>query len=197
VLTGAAVRMRRARSWAPAGGMPRPRVCIPPCVSAMREIQGISVAAIRGRDEVALAAPPERVFAVLADFAGYARWWPWFVRVEPVALTPELVGSTLLLDPLGAPTFEWRVERVEPARLLRLRYQRGPYAGTGEWSLAPGAPSLPGGGSGTRVGYAVDVTTSHPLLQPLGRVVDLGLVHSLLMTQVLRGLAARVGEGGR
>lgn len=49
--------------------------------------------------EIGIAAPPERVWALLTDFAGYAAWNPWIVGIEG-ALAP---GTTLRLKSIHVP----------------------------------------------------------------------------------------------
>jgi uncharacterized protein YndB with AHSA1/START domain len=149
----------------------------------------VSVTTIRARDAVLLPAAPEAVWDVLVDFPAYDAWWPWMVRVEPLTIAPAVVGSNVAVRPLAGPDFQWRVHEAVAAERLRLRYHSGPYAGMGEWRLVPDAPS-----GGTLVSYEVDLTTSHPLLQPLSRLVNLGALHSLLMESVLEGLGREVAR---
>ncbi len=54
---------------------------------------------IRIETSIRIAAPPDRVWAVLTDLAGYARWNPWVVEVAG-SLAP---GSILALRSVHAP----------------------------------------------------------------------------------------------
>jgi uncharacterized protein YndB with AHSA1/START domain len=155
----------------------------------------VSVTTIRARDGIRVAAAPEVVWRVLTDWNAYGAWWPWLVYVEPLEATPAVVGSNYAVRPLAGLDFQCRVLDAVPAERMRLRYHSGPYAGTGEWRLAPDPE-----GGGTIVSYEVDLTTTHPLLQPLSRLVNLGGLHSLIMGSVLEGLgreAARRADGAQ
>jgi len=149
-----------------------------------RRAADTSVAAIRASDGIVIAAPIEVVWAVLTDVEGYARWWPWPLRVGETRCEEAIVGSTYEISPVAAPGFVCRVESAAAPSQLRVRYVRGPFAGTGEWQLERGERA-----THTRARYAVDLTTAHLLLQPLAHVVSLGAVHSFVMGAVLAALA--------
>lgn len=149
-----------------------------------RRAADTSVAAIRASDGIVIAAPIDVVWAVLTDVEGYARWWPWPLRVGEARREDALVGSTYEISPVAAPDFVCRVESAASPSHLRVRYVRGPFAGVGEWRLEPDEQA-----ACTRVRYAVDLTTAHLLLQPLAQVVSLGAVHSFVMGTVLAALA--------
>jgi hypothetical protein len=94
---------------------------------------------------IEIAAPPERVWAVLADFPRYPDWNP-FIRA--IAGTPAL-GSrlTVTLQPPGAKamTFHPRVLAAHPPRELRWRGRfllPGLLDGEHSFVIEP----LPGGG---------------------------------------------------
>lgn len=149
-----------------------------------RRAADTSVAAIRASDGILIGAPVEVVWAVLTDVEGYARWWPWPLRVGETRREEAIVGSTYEISPVAAPGFVCRVDSAAPPSKLRVRYVRGPFAGSGEWRLEPGERAAQ-----TRACYAVDLTTAHLLLQPLAHVVSLGAVHSFVMGAVLAALA--------
>lgn len=151
-------------------------------VTSHREV---AVAAIRADDGVIAAAPDDVVWRTLADFERFAAWWPWPLRPRAAHVAATLVGSRYEVRPLAGPDFECEVVAAEPPALMRVRYVRGPYAGTGEWRLAREA-GQPGR---TSVRYVVDLTTTHPLLQPIGRVVGLDALHSFVAGGVLAALA--------
>lgn len=161
-------------------------------VTSRREV---AVSAIRSDDGVVAEAPDDLVWRTLADFGRFASWWPWPLRPRATHVAPTLVGSRYEVRPLAGPDFECEVVAIEPPALLRVRYVRGPYAGTGEWRLSreAGAPGR------TRVRYVVDLTTSHPVLAPIGRVVGLDALHSFVSGGVLAALAReaerRLGSG--
>ena len=149
-----------------------------------RRAADTSVAAIRVSDGILIDAPIEVVWGVLTDVEGYARWWPWPLRVGETRREEAIVGSTYEISPIAAPGFVCRVESAAPPSHMRVRYVRGPFAGAGEWLLDPVDHA-----THTRVRYAVDLTTAHLLLQPLAHVVSLSALHSFVMGAVLAALA--------
>jgi uncharacterized protein YndB with AHSA1/START domain len=149
-----------------------------------RRAADTSVAAIRASDGIVIAAPIEVVWAVLTGVDRYARWWPWPLRVVDARREEALVGSTYEINPVAAPGFVCRVETAAAPSRLRVRYVRGPFAGAGEWRLEPADHP-----AHTRARYAVDLTTTHLLLQPLNHVLSLSAVHSYVMGAVLAALA--------
>jgi uncharacterized protein YndB with AHSA1/START domain len=82
------------------------------------------------------AAPPERVWEVLLDGRHWSRWnggVDWML-VEG-ALAP---GALVTLKPKGAPQTAFRIEAVQPGRLLALAVRFGPVAALRlRWELAP------------------------------------------------------------
>jgi hypothetical protein len=73
------------------------------------------------RTEIEIAAPAERVWAVLTDFAAFPRWNPFIRRIDGV-LAPRLRLSVRIQPPGGrAMTFRPVVLRVEPERHLSWR----------------------------------------------------------------------------
>jgi uncharacterized protein YndB with AHSA1/START domain len=143
---------------------------------------------ITATDQILVPASPAAVWRVLADLNRYSAWWPKPVGIRATTITPELEGSDLEVRPRGGPAFHWLVERAVPDSLLLLRYHTGPYQGTGTWLLEPVL-------EGTRVVYALDLTTTHPLLRLIGRVTNLGRAHSRMMRPVLDRLRHAVTGG--
>jgi uncharacterized protein YndB with AHSA1/START domain len=82
------------------------------------------------------AAPPARVWEVLLDGR---RWSLWDPGVQWMVVEGPLVPGTLLtMKPRRLPQTAFRVEAVEPRRLLALAVQFGPVAALRlGWELAP------------------------------------------------------------
>ena len=139
---------------------------------------------IRAVDEILLPQRPERVWPVVADVAGYARWWPRSVGVRALNDVAG-AGAEVEIRPRGGRAFRCCVTDVDEPRSLCLRYGGGFIEGVGEWRLEPVA-------GGTRVRYAVDVAACGWAAAVLGRVVDFGRLHSRWMQQVLQNLAGAV-----
>ncbi|HEV2641266.1 MAG TPA: SRPBCC family protein [Candidatus Elarobacter sp.] len=84
------------------------------------------------------AAPPERVWEALLDGRRWSLWNPGvdWMTVEG-ALEP---GGLLTMKPKGAPQTAFRIEAVQPGRLLALAVRFGPVATMRlRWELAPEA----------------------------------------------------------
>lgn len=65
--------------------------------------------------EALIAAPPERVWALLTGFAGYARWNPYIVRVEGAAVA----GSDIIVHSVP---IEGRPPMVAAVRVVSADY---------------------------------------------------------------------------
>lgn len=99
--------------------------------------------------DITIAAPPEVVWRILTDFAGYARWNPFIV--EAAGEAREGARFTALFRPAGARGVRLRprVLRAEPYRELRWRGSvlvPGLYDGEHAFTLT----ALPGGGTRVR-----------------------------------------------
>jgi uncharacterized protein YndB with AHSA1/START domain len=96
------------------------------------------------------AAPPARVWAVLLDGPRWSLWNPGveWMTVEG-ALEP---GRLLTMKPKGAPQTAFRIEAVQPERLLALAVRFGPLATLRlRWELTPEA-------GGTTIVQTVGIT---------------------------------------
>jgi len=84
------------------------------------------------------AAPPEHVWDVLLDGP---RWSSWSAGVDWMTVEGALQpGGLLTMKPKGAPQTAFRIEAVEPRRLLALAVRFGPVATLRlRWELAPEA----------------------------------------------------------
>jgi ribosome-associated toxin RatA of RatAB toxin-antitoxin module len=134
---------------------------------------------------ITIAATPAEVWRVLVDVAGYPKWWPRSVGLRLLAGGKEALGSELEIKPFGGRPFCCRVEEVCEMTSMRLAYFGGGVEGHGEWRIERVA-------QGTRVGYRLDVVAHGRLVRWIGKVVDLGGVHSRSMQGVLRNLERTV-----
>ena len=84
------------------------------------------------------AAPPERVWEALLDGR---RWSLWDHGVDWMTVEGVLEpGGLLTMKPKGAPQTAFRIEAVQPGRLLALAVRFGPVATMRlRWELAPEA----------------------------------------------------------
>jgi uncharacterized protein YndB with AHSA1/START domain len=136
---------------------------------------------IHANDEITIPAPLSDVWPVLADVAGYPRWWPRSLGVRVLSTGGELLGTEVEMRPSGGRPFLCRVEAVEAPTRIRMRYGGGFIEGFGEWRLEPL-------GAQTRVSYQLEVQARGWLVFCLGKVMNLASVHSRSMQEVLKNL---------
>lgn len=110
--------------------------------------------------EAVFAAPIEKVYGVIVDYARYPEFVPGIKACRPIAVGGER-HVEYELD-LGIKTIRYtlRMEEVRPTRvswtLVRSDWMK---ASTGSWDLAPE-------GEGTRARYTVEVLVAKPPLVP-------------------------------
>lgn len=137
--------------------------------------------AIHALDEILIAAPLDKVWAVLAEVGRYPQWWPPSLGIRVVSGGADLLGTELEMRPSGGRPFRCRVEAAERPRRIRMRYLGGFIEGFGEWRLEPL-------GAQTRVSYRLEVQAHGWLVVCLGKVMNLAGVHSRSMRKVLKNL---------
>ena len=95
----------------------------------------------------------------------------------------------VLLDPHSYnewwPRFRWVAEitAIETDRMIAFRYVQGAWEGSAGWTLAPEA-------DGIRVSYSIDIVPVPFWLRLLGRLLDLGAMHSKRIQAVFENLKA-------
>ena len=136
---------------------------------------------IQATDEITIHATVSEVWPVLADVAGYPRWWPRSLGVRVASTGGELLGTEVEMRQSGGRSFVCRVEAVEVPTRIRMRYGGGFIDGFGEWRLEPL-------GAQTRVSYQLEVEAHGWLVYCLGKVMNLAGVHSRSMREVLKNL---------
>ncbi|MFE6226086.1 MULTISPECIES: SRPBCC family protein [unclassified Streptomyces] len=129
-----------------------------------------------------LAAPPDRVYAVLARAEEYPRWWPQVRAVAPRDGTSGTARFRSLL-PYDLRVTVRAARRDPAARVLEVRLG-GDLEGWARWTLTPD-------GTGTRALYEQEVEVRARLLRLLavpGRPL-FRANHALMMRGGRRGLA--------
>ena len=133
------------------------------------------------RSEWRLAAPPERVYEVLADVERYPDWWPQVRRARRIDdVSGELTCRSLLPYDL---TFVMRRVVEDPVRLVLRAELVGDLTGTSQWSLQPH-------GDGALAVFDEDVSVGSGALRAASRLLRPALRanHDLMMRAGERGL---------
>jgi uncharacterized protein YndB with AHSA1/START domain len=137
------------------------------------------------RSQWRLPAPPEQVYAVLADVEAYPRWWPEVRRARRLdERSGELTCRSLL--PYDV-VFVMHREIEDPVRLLLRARMDGDLRGTSQWTVSPAD-------HGSVAIFDEDVTVGNGMLHAAGRLVRpaLRLNHDLMMRTGERGLRAHL-----
>jgi len=136
---------------------------------------------IQMKSETIFPLTPAEIWPVLADVAGYERWWPRFLFVHLLQTTPELIGTEFSLRPYGWKSFRCQVVAFEEPVRIGLQYDGSYLGGGAEWRLEPD-------GQGTRVIFDLDAEVNDPLVTLLGKVIDLRRIHSFSMDHIFANL---------
>jgi uncharacterized protein YndB with AHSA1/START domain len=136
---------------------------------------------IERADSIALEAPPQRVFPLLLDLEGYSRWWPAQIRFELFGPFPARVGTQIRIS--NGPLVKWTatIQEIVPNQLIRFKYSDGAWDGTAEWILVPK-------NSGSEVTYKISILPGQGWLKFLGKLLNLGELHSKEMEKILQNL---------
>jgi uncharacterized protein YndB with AHSA1/START domain len=135
------------------------------------------------RASIELAAAPERVWAVVSDFAGAARWRP---DLESVRLEPPADGRPRFVESTREGEIPFEVVSQDPPRLQVVRVVDDglPFGGTWTWELVPL-------GGGTGLTLTEDGFTRNPVYRSLGLVF---FRPTESIARYLRALARALGE---
>lgn len=133
---------------------------------------------------------PEVVFDLLADVAGYPRWWP---QVRAVAAVSDDTAHVVCRSRLPYDLDLWLTRTVEdrPGGVLEARIE-GRLLGWARWTLSAEAGA-------TRVDYVQEVITSGRLLAVASYAARPLLVanHRAMMRGGRRGLLQELSSAGR
>jgi uncharacterized protein YndB with AHSA1/START domain len=150
------------------------------------------VAAVAGsllpRDHVAqvsleVTAPQDRVWALVSDVGGTARWRP---DISEVQMRPAVSGRVRFVEQTGGRPMPFEIVSQEPpARQVTRVVDDGlPFGGTWTWELAPA-------GGGTRL----TITEAGFIRNPIFRLMSrLFFPPTGTMEKYLRALAAELGD---
>jgi uncharacterized protein YndB with AHSA1/START domain len=136
-------------------------------------------------------APPDRVFAIISDVGGTAAWRRDISKIE---LLPSDDGKPMFREHGGHDAITYRVEAIEPPRLMRVRIADPnlPFGGTWSYALAPREGEGGGAGAG---GTELTITERGEVYNPVFRFMS-RFVFSQTATidAYLRALGTKLGE---
>jgi uncharacterized protein YndB with AHSA1/START domain len=161
-------------------------------VPTVAVVTGTVVGMFLPRDHVAqvavtLAAGRERVWALVSDFPGSARWRP-DMKIE---MQPAVEGHVRFAETTrqGRVLFEV-VSQEAPARQVVRVVDQVAFGGTWTWELAPGDSAA--GGRGTRLTITEDGFVKIPVFRVMSRLF---FSPTASINTYLRALAKELGEG--
>lgn len=133
---------------------------------------------------VRLTAPPDRVFALITDFAQTPTWRPDLTRVD---LLPPQDGHAMFREQAGRDAIAYRVETLDAPRRLIVRIAD---------------PNLPFGGAWTYDLVATDAGGTHLTITEHGEVYNpvfrfmsrFVFSHHATIERYLRALGTKLGE---
>jgi uncharacterized protein YndB with AHSA1/START domain len=128
-------------------------------------------------------APPERVWSLIADVGGTARWRP---EVRGVEMQPAVAGRVRFVETTrqGATPFEVMSQEPPVRQVIRVVDDGLPFGGTWTWEVAPA-------GGGTRL----TITEAGFIRNPVFRVMSrLFFPPTASMEGYLRSLARELGD---
>jgi hypothetical protein len=134
------------------------------------------VAARRAR----FAQPPERIFAIITDFA------TWRTDLERVELLPPQDGHIMFREHGGHDAVTYRVETIDAPRqlIVRIADKDLPFGGTWTYDLAP-----------VNGGTQLTITERGEVYNPVFRFVShFVMSQTATIERYLRALGAKVGE---
>jgi ribosome-associated toxin RatA of RatAB toxin-antitoxin module len=141
---------------------------------------------IHSTDRVVLPHPVDEVREVLLDVGSYDEWWPPKMKVQPIRVTPDRVGSAARISYHGSK-FSVRVVEYTQDRIV-MEYYEGVQRGNGVWTFETLGPSE------TQLTYSIDLRPVGLLPSLLGHVMDYAKLHSTGMRDVYAGLREYLAE---
>jgi carbon monoxide dehydrogenase subunit G len=136
-----------------------------------------------------LPAPPDRVYAALADVESYPQWWP---QVRSTRRIDDVSGEVTCRSLLPYDLTFLMHRDVEDAAAMTLRaHMEGDLAGTSQWTVM-------GDGPGAVAIFDEDVDVGIGLLRAAGRLFRpaLRLNHHHMMRSGEKGLRHHLADGG-
>jgi uncharacterized protein YndB with AHSA1/START domain len=132
---------------------------------------------------IRLTASPERVWSLVADFSGTARWRP---EVTAVEMEPSADGRVRFVEVSrhGRTPFEVIAQEAPDKQVVRVVDAGLPYGGTWTWALMPTNP-------GTRVTISEAGFIRNPLFRVMSRLF---FPPTATMDRYLHALAKELGE---
>ncbi|AHF06813.1 type II toxin-antitoxin system RatA family toxin [Desulfitobacterium metallireducens] len=122
--------------------------------------------------------PPEKIYEVLSDIPGYAKWWPWGVRVKKIEQSLDRIGDKIEVWASGG-WFRCSVNDLRPNERVEIVYYAGVVLGETYWTITPQEDGS------TRVCYTIDVELNGLLPKLMGVVIDFSAIHSFQFKRVL------------
>lgn len=123
----------------------------------------------------------DKIYEVLSDIPGYAKWWPWGVRVKVIEQSPDRVGDKIEVWASGG-WFRCRVSALQPSKRVEINYYEGVVVGQTYWTITP---LLDGR---TKVCYAIDLDLNGLFPKLIGVVINFSTIHSFQFRRVLASL---------
>lgn len=140
---------------------------------------------IQQEDSIVIPTTPDRAFQVLADLHAYKDWWPRTIRFRFEDEGPVRVGTKMRISNQGSVNWTAEVTAIEPGKRIAFQYGEGAWEGAAGWTLTPE-------NGGVRVAYAIDIVPVPLWIRILGKVVDLGKMHSRQMRDILKRLESHL-----
>lgn len=125
--------------------------------------------------------PPEIIYEVLSDIPGYAKWWPWGVRVKVIEQSSDRIGDKIEVWASGG-WFRCIVNALHPIGRVEIKYYAGVVLGETYWTITPQQDGR------TKVCYAIDLELHSLLPKLMGVFINFSAIHSFQFRRVLESL---------
>lgn len=124
---------------------------------------------------------PETIFKVLADAPGYAKWWPFDVKVKVLKQSLSGVDSKIEVWASGG-WFRCKVTSLDAPYRVGIQYYDGVVSGNSDWRIETLSNGL------TRVSYSIDLEPHGVVARVLSNVINFSTIHSVQFRRILRAL---------